>query len=134
MNLQQVKHELVLRDEENRLLRAAVTHLEITLAQRERELRDTVRRDAVTSTHYNILDDRKRAVKYAAGQPTLVFAVKACWLVGLAVQSRANSGAGLNTSMNHITAVLCFDRRFLIPRVDRTALVIVLVIQERDRK
>ncbi|CAN0351980.1 unnamed protein product, partial [Ascophyllum nodosum] len=42
MNLQQVKHELVLRDEENRLLRAAVTHLEITLAQRERELRDTV--------------------------------------------------------------------------------------------
>lgn len=43
MNLRQAKHALVTRDEEARRLRAAVTHLESALAQRERELRDTVR-------------------------------------------------------------------------------------------
>lgn len=43
MNLRQVKHALTIRDEETRKLRAAVTHLESTLSQRERELRDTVR-------------------------------------------------------------------------------------------
>ena len=43
MNLRQAKQALATRDEETRKLRAAVIHLESALAQRERELRDTVR-------------------------------------------------------------------------------------------
>ncbi|CAM9387456.1 unnamed protein product [Ectocarpus fasciculatus] len=42
MNLRQAKHALKVRDQETRKLRSAVTHLESTVALRERELRDTV--------------------------------------------------------------------------------------------
>ncbi|CAM9765285.1 unnamed protein product [Ectocarpus sp. 4 AP-2014] len=42
MNLRQAKQALAVRDQETRKLRSAVTHLESTVALRERELRDTV--------------------------------------------------------------------------------------------
>lgn len=49
MNLRQTKRELTIRDEETRRLRSTVVHLENTLAQREREFRDTVRALSVLS-------------------------------------------------------------------------------------
>ncbi|CAN0314424.1 unnamed protein product [Ectocarpus sp. 12 AP-2014] len=42
MTLRQAKQALAVRDQETRKLRSAVTHLESTVALRERELRDTV--------------------------------------------------------------------------------------------